>query len=60
MTRFSRLTRVCMVCQRLLDPPWTVETQPGYTGLSHGICDTCMMPFIQPRKDQSPCITRSV
>ena len=51
--RFSRLTRVCMVCQRLLNPPWTVETQPGYTGLSHGLCDTCMQQFTQPRKDET-------
>lgn len=51
MTRYSRLTRVCMVCAKLLNPPWTVETQPNYTGLSHGICDTCMQQFTQPRKD---------
>lgn len=55
MTRFSRLTRVCMTCAKLLDPPWTVETQANYTGLSHGICDTCANHFVSVnKKDGKP------
>ena len=40
--RFSRLLRLCMypTCQRYLGV--SVPTKPGHTGLSHGICASCL------------------
>lgn len=38
--RFSRLIRLCMTCQRLLGV--SIETPPGQTGTSHGLCDRCL------------------
>ena len=38
--RFSRYLRLCMVCERLLGV--SVETSPGQTGISHGLCEPCL------------------
>lgn len=38
--RFSRLIRVCMVCNRLLGV--SVETPVGQTGTTHGLCEPCL------------------
>lgn len=52
-TPFSRYTRICMVCHRLLGV--SVETPPGQTGLTHGLCQKHLDESLAQIGRNTPC-----